>query len=113
MALRRRGGVDGVDFDTRGGLATGFFTSPAVIDVVEIDGACDDAGYKTVSMTIEISGRTLSAPCATCGGDVTWLEVSETGQRFELVGDVEPGQTLRVSGAVTNWTGEHVRLDVD
>ena len=53
--MRRRGGVDGVDFDTWDGRATCFFTSPAELDLLALDGAADDAGYETVGMTLRAS----------------------------------------------------------
>jgi hypothetical protein len=99
-----------VDFDTWDGRATCFFTSPAELDLLALDGAADDAGYETVGMTLQVSGRTVSASCAECGEDVTWLEVPETGQRFELIGDAAAGQTLRLHGTVSDWHTEHVRV---
>jgi hypothetical protein len=102
-----------VDFDTWDGRAACFFTSPRELELAELDGAADDAGYETVGMRLQVSGRTERARCATCEDEATFLVVPETGQRFELAGALEPGLSLRVSGSVLDWKGEHPQVAVE
>ncbi len=72
--------------------------------------AAEDASYTLKSIVLEIEGVTSETPCKQCGRSVPTLKIPETGQTFELEGDVPIGVKTKVRASVQGWDGEHARL---
>ena len=108
--MRRQAGADTVDLDTIEGYAHYALHHPARIDFAAIEDVAHDTGYTLRELILEIEGVTSMGDCAECGGPVPMLKVAETGQVFELEGDVPQGETLWIRASVHGWGGGHARL---
>ncbi len=74
--------------------------------------AAEDASYTLKSIVLEIEGVTSETQCKRCGRSVPTLRIPETGQTFELEGDVPIGVKTKVRASVQGWDGGHARLVV-
>jgi len=111
-ALRRQLGATNVDLDTDTGWAQFTLEDPVRIDLDAFEDAAYAASYTIRKIRLDISGRTAVARCARCEGDATRIELTGTGQVFELAGDVPANTPLRVIAITDEWTGEHVVFEV-
>ena len=68
------------------------------------------AGFEIVVLRVELEGTVTRGGCDTCGEEVPFLVVEETGQRLELEGDATSGL---VRGRVLDWVGAHPRIHVN
>lgn len=109
--MRRQGGAYTVDLDTQEGIATYTLARPQTIDFGKSKEAATAAAYTITKIDLEVDGRTLAGECDTCG-EVTYLEVRGTGQRFEIAGEMAPGTDVCVLTNVQGWDTDHPRLEV-
>ena len=95
--------------------------SPRKIDFASIERAAHAANYTLKRIEIDVKGVVKRAPCAECGKDATFLELTPTGQLLEIEGDVPVGRLVRIRASVTSpeagrnsvFSGGHVVLKVE
>lgn len=110
--MRRQVGADDVDLDTEEGYARYTLRRPQTIDFAALEEAAHSAGYTTIGVELLIAGRSFTQRCDTCEEEVILLEIPETGQRFELDGQVPLAESVRIRGSAFGWGGDHARLKV-
>jgi hypothetical protein len=101
-----------VDLDTDAGYARYTLAQPRHIDFNVNEEAAHGAGYTLKEVTLELEGVTSQARCETCAATGPILTVPETGQTFELVGDVPDGERLRIVAMVRGWASGHAQLSL-
>jgi len=99
-----------VELDGIEGYARYWLREPKTLSFEDMLEAAADAAYTITKVELELQGNTSRADCEHCAGEVSLLTIPETGQRFELAGEVPAGQSLRGIFDVSNWEGEHPQI---
>ena len=99
--------------DSDEGYARYWLLQPRVLDTFEMLEAAADASYTITRIQITVEGVTSQEDCATCNQTASFLTVPETGQKFELSGQHEPGLKLRQKADVSDWESAHPILTLE
>ena len=110
--MRRQVGADYVDIDTIVGYCRYSYERPVLIEYEDIEEAVADASYTLTKITLLLRGDVVRQACEICAEEVSVLVIPETGQRFELVEDASPEESVLLQGCATDWLGDHPRLEL-
>lgn len=113
MALRRQLGANTIELDAQEGFARYWLLEPRTLSFDDMLEAAADASYTITRIELELEGTTSRAECEECQAEVTLLTIPATGQRLELSGAIEAGQTLSGTFDVSDWETEHPRLSLE
>ena len=109
--MRRQAGVDAVDIDTRASTCFVGYEAPRKLDFEIIDSAAKDANYQMIGIDVEARGTVVTARCETCAADVSYLQLTSTGEKLEL-SEPAPKGDATLKGSVLDWDTDHPRLQV-
>ena len=111
--MRRQLGADHVELDTWEGWARYQLAEPRMLDVARIVNAVERADYTLLGLELRLSGRVVRGPPEDReAGEVLWLEVEGTGQRWEIRGAHADSVSAAYRTRVSDWTEAQVWLEV-
>jgi hypothetical protein len=110
--LRRQAGASDVTLDSVEGFALLTLGSPATIDFKQLVENVEGAAYTTTTVQLRAQGALVQAECATCGSEVSTLELAQTQQRICVLGETN-FRAGPFHGHVTEWASDHPRISVD
>jgi len=110
--LRRQVGATHFDIDATQGYASFAFANPVDINWEAIADTADSAGYKVNAYQFIVEGTVTTAHCDLCEEDVPVIRLPDTGQEFELAGELPALGRVRLKALASGWTEGHLTLDV-